>query len=160
MGQQMASPRWKIIGQEDVWRVRKLAKLTTAQPIFPVLKPVMCHTLLGAGATGSKPQGGLRLLPLVPSLGQWVQRAYRCLSQPDQASSQSLAVLFVLIRSRHALVNRLLRSKYKCHSLGDRLKLSTQTTDHSSLPFSITGSLRLQTHKSAMHPFPHLGSPP
>lgn len=46
------------------------------------------------------------------------QIAHRFRNQPDQASTQSLAVLFVLIRSRHALLTRLLGSKYNVIAWG------------------------------------------
>lgn len=73
-------------------------------------------------------------------------------AQPGRESG-GLAVPLMLIRSRHALLNRLLGREDRCLGLWVRRWRSTITHP---LPFlsPITGSLRLKAWKPVMHPNP------
>lgn len=110
----------------------------------PDFQPITCYTPLRAGigtkACGLQVPGKIhRMPPPILSPEQWVpdsaQRP-RFLRQPNPGKKLGLpAILLRLIRSRHALLNWLLKREYKWLSLGDRSWAPPKTHMRPPLPF-------------------------
>lgn len=155
---QTNSRRRRCLGSERVGRI-----ILVAYPSFQGESQPCVTPYLGQGLGGpempTKPHG----MPLpILFLWQWdpdSTQGPRFLRQPNPGrESGRLATLLMLIRSRHALLNGLLRKEYKCLGLGFRAWCSAKITR--PLPFlsPSTGSFRLKAYKQTMQPFP--ASPP